>query len=791
MKLGETWLREWVSPKMDTRAIAETLTMAGLEVDSVEAVAPPLARVVVGRVVSVEPHPNAEKLKVCAVDVGRTRPLRIVCGAANVREGLAVAVALTGARLPGGKKIESTELRGVKSSGMLCSAAELGLAEASEGLLELDPDSKPGQDLAECLTLDDVSIDIDLTPNRGDCLSVAGVARELAALTGTRLKQLRIDAVRSRSQTKPVIRIQARRECPHYVGRVIEELDSAARTPLWMSERLRRSGLRAIHPVVDVTNYVMLELGQPMHAFDRAKIDGAIVVRKARAGEKLELLDGKTLALEAGTLLIADRARPLALAGIMGGLDSSVGKDTIDIVLESAFFQPSAIAGRARSLGLHTDSSHRFERGVDPALQRRAIERATRLLLDIAGGRPGPVVEETVWAHMPRRAEIRLHPEKVERLLGVRHKAAQIESMLRKLGMNPRKLGNGWKVTAPSYRFDIEREVDLVEEIARVGGYDSIPPQRPTASVAPVEQAEDRMDSSRIRNLMADRGYQEVINYSFVDPDLQSELDPEAQAVPLANPLSADLSVMRSSLWPGLVRSVVHNSNRQLNRIRLFELGRCFRPGKRRVAEHDTVAAAATGTVLPLQWGSPARELDFFDLKGDLQALLGLTNFNEFRFESATHSALHPGQTARILRKSEKIGWIGRLHPRIQANLGVESPIFLFELEYSAIQDVELPEYRPVSRFPAIYRDLAVVVDESVPAQDVLDCAVQAAGELLVNLELFDEYRGEGIDSGRKSLGLGLTLQDSSRTLNEDIVETVVNRVVGALSSELAARLRQ
>ncbi len=791
MKLSEKWLRTWVSPKMDTRAIVDCLTMAGLEVDSVEPVAPVLARVVVGVVKSVAAHPNAAKLKVCVVDVGRARPLRIVCGATNVREGLRVAVALNGAKLPGGREISSNEIRGMKSAGMLCSAAELGLAESSEGLLELDATAKPGQALIDALGLDDVSIDIDLTPNRGDCLSVSGIARELAALTGARLKLPRINAVAARSADKPVIRIQAKRECPHYVGRIIEGLDPRARTPLWMSERLRRSGLRTIHPVVDVTNYVMLELGQPMHAFDRAQVDGAIVVRRARAGESLVLLDGKTLSVEAGTLLIADRSKSLALAGIMGGQNSAVRDGTTDIILESAFFQPTAIAGRARSLGLHTDSSHRFERGVDPALQRRAMERATRLLLDIAGGRAGPVAEETAWAQMPHRAEIRLHATKVERLLGMGMKPARIEAVLRRLGMAPRKQNRSWLVAVPSYRFDLEREVDLVEELARLTGYDQIPERKPMAATAPAEVPEGRLNPNRMRYLLSDRDFQEVINYSFVDPVLEARLNPEATPVPLSNPLSSDMAVMRTSLWPGLIRNLVHNANRQHDRIRLFELGRCFHPGVRRVEEKDMLGAVVTGTALPVQWGASQRPVDFFDLKGDLQVLLGLGGLQDFRFENVSHPALHPGQTARISRKSEQIGWIGRLHPEIQREMGVETPIVLFEIELSAIQNVELPEYGEISRFPAIYRDLAVVVDESIPAQAVVDCTRKAAGELLVNLELFDEYRGEGIDSGRKSLGLGLTLQDSSRTLNEDIVETVVGRVVGALSSELAAELRQ
>jgi phenylalanyl-tRNA synthetase beta chain len=792
MKISEHWLREWVSPKLDTTALAEKLTMAGLEVDSVEPVAPPLPKVVVGAVLEVAAHPDADRLRVCKVDIGRSRPVTIVCGAANVAPGVRAPTALPGAVLPNGLTIKASEIRGQKSGGMLCAAAELGLAETSEGLMLLPADAPVGVLLTEYLGLLDHTIEVDLTPNRSDCLSVAGVAREVAALTGSRLKEVRVTPVKSRSRRELEVRVLARKECPHYVGRVIEHISPEAKTPIWMTERLRRSGVRTIHPVVDVTNYVMLELGQPMHAFDLDRLYGGIVVRRAKGKEELELLDGSKLTAESGTLLIADRKRPLALAGIMGGADSAVSASTQNVFLESAYFAPEAIAGRARSMGLHTDSSHRFERGVDPALQRRAMERATGLLLKIVGGRPGPVTEVAAWEQIPRKEKIRLRHQRAERVLGMSLRPSQIETVLGRLGMDLRIQAGGWSVTPPSYRFDISREVDLIEEIARVLGYDQLPARQPRSALRPGAVPEGLLRESRVRHLMVDRDYQEVVTYSFVDPELEALLQSGKQAVRLANPIAANMAVMRTSLWPGLIETLRFNLNRQQERVRVFELGNQFAVTARGILETRMVAGAVTGPRVPVQWGLGATPVDFFDIKGDVEALLALSGSPEqFRFVPADNPALHPGQSARIELEGGEIGWIGAVHPGILDKLGVDRPIYLFEIDLLAISRVAIPKFVPISRFPSIRRDLALIVDRGLAASTVMDCVRRHAGALLVNLELFDEYRGEGIDSGRKSLGLGLTLQDSSRTLNEEAVDAVITRVVGALAKELSAQLRQ
>ncbi len=794
MKISEQWLREWVAPRLDTRALAERLTLAGLEVGAIAPAAPPLERVVVGKILAVAPHPQAERLRVCQVDAGQGRPLTIVCGAANAAAGLRAPVALVGARLPSGVEIKHAEIRGVASAGMLCSAAELGLEEKSDGLWELDGKLKPGSPLSGALALDDKILELELTPNRGDCLSVAGVAREIAALTGARLKAPAVENTALKSKRRLAVTLAAKQDCPHYAGRVIEGLDPEARTPLWMRERLRRAGLRSIQPVVDVTNYVMLELGQPMHAFDLARLSGGIVVRHARTGEGLALLDGQSLALEPGTLVIADRHAPVAIAGIMGGLASSVTAATTAVFLESAYFRPETVARRARGLGLHSESSHRFERGVDPRLQRLALQRATNLLLAIAGGRAGPVTEQTAPRYLPKRAAIRLRNARVTRLLGMPLPAKTMSDTLKRLGMRVLKSADGLRVTPPSYRFDIARECDLIEELARVVGYDRVPSKRPPIAMAASLPSERDLSADRLRAVLMDRDYHEAITYSFVDPALQALLDPQATPALLANPIAADMAVMRTQLWPGLLTALTYNHNRQQARIRLFEIGPRFIPGPNGVRQELAVAGAIHGPAAPEQWGVAARPLDFYDLKGDVEALLGAAHA-EIETRAAQHPALHPGQCAAVSRRGkgrdEHIGLFGMLHPAIQAKLGLEQPVFLFELGLAGLASGGIPRFREISKYPSVRRDLAVVVAQSTPARAVLECVAKAAGDLLANLELFDEYRGEGIDFGRKSLALALTLQDSSRTLNDEAAEAVIQRVVAALGSELDARLRQ
>jgi phenylalanyl-tRNA synthetase beta chain len=793
MKISERWLREWIPLALNTEALAERLTMAGLEVGAITPVAADLKLVVVGEILAAVPHPQADRLRVCRVSVGKRQVLDIVCGASNAAQGLKVPVALVGAVLPNGTEIKQASIRGVTSSGMLCSAAELGLAESSEGLLVLEQDAKPGTALTALLELDDQQLEIDLTPNRGDCLSIAGVARELSALTKMRLRRPVMKPAAIRSKTRRKVTLKAAKDCPHYVGRVIEGMDATAKTPLWMVERLRRSGLRSIHPVVDVTNYVMLELGQPMHAFDLDKLSGDIQVRPAHKGERMALLDGNNITLEAGTVLIADAKRPLALAGVMGGLDSAVSGATTQVFLESAYFRPEAISLRARRLGLHTDSSHRFERGVDPTLQRPALERATALILAITGGHAGPITEQKVAAGIPRPAVITLRQAQITRLLGVELAGKAVTAILQGLGMRTLKSAAGWRVTPPAWRFDIRRECDLIEEVARITGYENLPQHRPCLTMRMGVAAEGQINEDRFRQILIDRDYQEAITYSFIDPVLQGMLYPDIPPITLTNPISADMAVMRASLWPGLLQAVLYNQNRQQTRIRLFEIGRRFVSTAGGVREEQMLAGAVTGTVLAKQWGEAERPVDFYDVKGDVEALLAASGYGEqLRFKPVSHPVLHSGQAAEILGPNgQHWGEMGALHPEIQAKLGLDRPVIVFELPMAVLRVARIPVYREISKYPAIRRDLSLMVAEQVPAQSILDSIALVLGNLLVNLELFDEYRGEGIDSGRKSLALGLTLQHSSRTLKEEEIEAVMTKLVSTLRSDLGAQLRQ
>ena len=800
MKISEQWLREWVAVRQDAKALAERLTLAGIEVGAVTPVAAPLEHIVVGEILSITPHPQADRLRVCQVNIGKQAPLTIVCGAANAAAGLKVPTALEGALLPNGTKITRTAIRGVNSFGMLCAGAELGLEETSQGLMVLDARAKPGTAITRHLQLDDHQLEVELTPNRGDCLSIMGLARELAALTGARFTPMAVKPVTARTRRKLGVTLGAKKACARYAGRVIEGISPHASTPLWMKERLRRSGVRSIHPVVDVTNYVMLELGQPLHAFDLDKLSGNITARHAHKGEALDLLDGKKLTLDPADLVIADARAPVALAGIMGGQDSAVGSVTQNLFLESAWFRPEAIGTRARFYGLHTDSSHRFERGVDPALQRQALERATALILAICGGKPGPVTEKSSAAHLPKRPAILLRAARIERVLGMSIPPVSVEAILKRLGMRTirsaaGKTGRSWKVTPPGWRSDIGREIALIEELVRVHGYEKVPARVPLAALHVPAVSESRIAARRLRDVLIDRDYQEAITYGFVDPVLQSLLSPGGSPHTLANPIASDLAQMRLTLWPGLIKAALYNQNRQQERVRLFEIGKRFLTKPDGTADEQAVIAGiATGPAFPEQWGSKARPVDFFDVKGDIEALLALGGQRQFLFRPAHHPALHPGQAAEIVHSGNKdcpIGLLGVLHPLIQAKSGLEKSAIIFELRISALQAAFIPEFREISRYPAIRRDLALVLAEAISAQDVLDNVRKTAGGLLANLELFDEYRGEGIDSGRKSLALGLTLQDTSRTLNEEDVEAVIGRVVAGLKADFEAQLRQ
>jgi phenylalanyl-tRNA synthetase beta chain len=791
MRVSEQWLREWVNPAISSAELAAQLTMAGLEVDSIEPAAPPFSGVVVGRVVELTPHPDADRLQVATVDVGQRETLSIVCGAPNVRVEMCAPVALLGAVLPGGVEILASERRGVASQGMLCSARELGLTDSSEGLLALPADSSPGEDVRQLLKLDDQLIELDLTPNRGDCLGMAGVAREVGVLNRSEVNFVATDPVEPELDATFPVTLGDPAGCPRYVGRVIRQVDPGAETPLWMRERLRRAGLRPLSPLVDVTNYVMLELGQPLHAFDLHRLSGGIEVRRARPGETLELLNGNRVELDPDTLLITDHNGPLAIAGIMGGVASAVAEQTCAVFLESAFFAPAVIAGRARRYGLYTDSSQRFERGVDPQLQVRAIERATRLLLDIAGGHPGPVIEVVSSVHLPAEAAIRLRPERIRRLLGLDLEADQVSEILTRLGMAVADEGDHWLVVPPSFRFDISIEADLIEELGRIYGYSRLPSRNPQLRLGFNPQPEAQVSLNRVRETLVQRGYQEAITYSFVDPVFQAALDLEREPMVLANPISEDLAVMRTTLWPGLVKALAYNQKRQQSRVRLFETGLNFVPQGDAVNQELHIGGVVSGEALPEQWGEPRRAVDFFDLKADVEALLALTGQAEaFAFVAAQQPALHSGQTARIERDGVRVGWIGALHPALERKLGLEGRVFVFELRVAAIRTVRLPQFAELSRFPTSRRDIAIVVDEAVTVQTVEHCIRTQGTTLLREIRLFDIYRGKNLPEGRKSMAFGLILQDFSRNLTDRTVDETIAKIITGLEQQLGATLR-
>ena len=790
MKFSEQWLREWVNPDVSTAELCEQFTMAGLEVDSVEPAAPEFDGIVVGHVLKVQPHPDADKLRVCEVSTGEGTPLQIVCGASNVKENMRVPLARIGAHLPGDIKIKRSKLRGIESEGMLCSAKELGLASDASGLMEFPDNAPAGEDVRTFLNLNDQLIEIDLTPNRGDCLGLIGIARECGVLNRCDVTAPEIKDIKPVTDDRFDIEVKVTTDCPRYVGRIITGIDNSKSTPDWMQEKLRRSGLNSISPVVDITNYVLLELGQPMHAFDLDKLNGGIRVRHATKGEKLVLLDGKEVTLEAGTLVIADHKSPLAIAGVMGGAASGVTENTNKILLESAFFSQDAIAGKARSYGLHTDSSYRFERGVDPEMQKRAIERATALLIEIVGGKAGPVMEVVSDKDLPKRNIIKLRRARIKKILGIELADKDVKEILQRLGMKVSDANEGWEVIAPGYRFDITIEVDLIEELGRIYGYSKIKSRRPEMPLRMLPVPESRIETQRLRSILIDRGYEEAITYSFVEPKLQTLLLPETKGVELANPISADMSVMRTSLWPGLINAFLHNQNRQQTRIRLFETGLVFNQVNNNIKQERRIAGIAVGSVLPEQWGESGRGTDFYDVKADVEALLGLGRKADIRFEADSCTCLHPGQSARIYIEGKPAGWVGLLHPSVTQALDVTGNPVIFELLLEDILQANVAKFSEISRFPSIRRDLAIIIDEKITANKVQECVKNSAGDLLQNVVLFDMYQGKGIDSGRKSIALGLTLGHSSRTLMEEDVEAVLGSVVSALNNKLGAVLR-
>jgi phenylalanyl-tRNA synthetase beta chain len=791
MQISESWLREWVNPALTTQQLGHQLTMAGLEVDALQAIAPPFNNVFVGEVLSVEAHPQADRLRVTTVNVGQAELLQIVCGAPNVRVGLKVVVATLGAKLPNNIDIKRAKLRGVESFGMLCAAQELGLSPATEGLLELPVDAPVGANIRDYLQLDDISMEFGITPNRGDCLSVLGMAREVSAFNRLPLNAPVITPVAA--SHAQVISVELQSEaCPRYVGRVIKGIRPNSASPEWLVRKLARSGIASLGAVVDVTNYVLMELGQPMHAFDLSKIEGGIVVREAQAGEKLSLLNKQTIELRAGSLVIADQQKPLALAGIMGGDESAVSDTTVDILLESAFFQPLALAGKARSYGLHTDSSHRFERGVDFNLQRQAIERATQLIVDIAGGSAGAVIESVLPTALPVRAPINLRVAKINQVLGFDLPVAQIEEILLALGMMLEKQNDAWLVTAPSYRFDISIEADLIEELARVYGYDNLPTQKPQFSFELAPQAEV-VSTQKIKELLVCMGYQEAITFSFVDPKLQHILDPQRPTLSLANPLSSELSTMRTTLWAGLLNAVAYNQNRQQGRVRLFEVGSRFLPqADGSLVQEVMLSGVITGELLPEAWANKSPVVDFFDLKGNVESILALTGTSDtVRFKTANHPALHTGQTAAVVDSHDNvIGYLGKLHPQVQQSLDVQGAVYVFELLLAPLLNAKLPKFSELSRFPSLRRDIAVVLDASIQAADVLKTAREAGSELLQNVWLFDVYQGAGIAENKRSLAIGTHWQHNERTLQDEEVKAGLQAIVDALEKQHNAVLR-
>lgn len=789
MQFSEQRLCALVNPAVDTATLAHQLTMAGLEVDAIVPVAPAFNGVVIGEILSAEQHPNADKLRVTLVNIGAEQPLQIVCGAANARPGIRIPVATVGAVLPGEFCIKDAKLRGVDSFGMLCAEQELGLAEASEGLWELPTDAPIGQDIRQYLQLDDNLIELGLTPNRGDCLSIRGLARETAAVFGLDQQTTAIPAVPATNERQISVSVEAAAACPRYVSRVIDGIDNDKASPLWLIEALRRSGVRSLGPVVDVTNFVMLELGQPMHAFDAARINGGLVVRQARAGEALTLLDGQTLSLREQSLVIADQTQVLALAGIMGGQSSAVSNTTNSIVLEAAFFQPLALAGEARRYGLHTDSSHRFERGVDFELPRLAMERATALLLELVGGHAGPVIEVSDVSQLPARAAISLRAQRIAQVLGFALEASEVVSYLTRLGCVATPAEQGWQVVPPSHRFDLTIEVDLIEELARLYGYNRLPVTAPMAPIRLLPQPENQTSLRRLKRALVDMGYQEAITFSFIEAGLQQQFDPGVSPWALANPLSAELAVMRTSLWPGLAMAVLHNQSRQQSRVRLFEAGLRFTPTANGLEQVPMLAGIVSGDAFSASWNNPKNSLDFFDVKGNIESLLTLCGVVG-EFVATTQTVLHPGQAAEITVQGAVIGCVGALHPSVIEALGLSGPVYVFELQQSALLQGRLPQFKPLSRFPAVSRDLALLVPDRVAAAEILAVVRQNAGEVLRDLSVFDVYRGRGVADQHYSLALSLTWQDTERTLLDTEIQAFVENILQSVSSTCGALLR-
>lgn len=791
MKFPESWLREHVAVDADRDTLAATLTAIGLEVEGVENIGAALSGVVVAQIVSCEKHPEADRLRVCQVAIGSEQTVQIVCGAPNAREGLKAPLATVGSELPGGLAIKPAKLRGMESFGMLCSAKELGIDADASGLLELPDDAPLGASIAEYLGLPDASFELKLTPNRADCFSVRGVAYDVAAALGSSVNAFEIAAVPARVDDVVQVLLDAPADCPRYCGRVIRGVNPAAASPLWLCQRLQRAGLRPISLLVDITNYVMLELGQPMHAFDLASLNGAIHVRRASDGERLTLLDEREVTLDPNFLVIADDSRALAVAGVMGGFDSRVTDATVDVFLESAFFSPEAIIGRSRALGLHTDSSQRFERGVDPELPRQALERATALVLSLGGGTPGPVVEAVDAQRFVAKSPVRLRTARLARVLGMEVADAEVERILRALGMGVSADADGWLVVPPSRRFDIAIEEDLIEEVARIHGYDRVPLHAPTGQIQLAPLPETQVPLSAFTAQLAARDYFEAINYAFLDAGVLKTWGADVGAVTLANPLSAELGVMRTALLPGLVEAVRRNLARQQSRVRLFEAGRVFLKGEDGPIEALHLAGVACGSAHAEQWGERSREVDFFDVRGDLEALLALIGeHDDIAFMPAESAWLHPGRSARIERGGHLLGHIGHLHPALLHALDIDQEVVVFELDVALLARRAVPSAHELSRYPSVRRDLALIVAENLPWSALEASLRRSLGALLRGVVPFDVYQGKGMETGFKSVAMGLILQDDSRTLGEQDIEKAVTAALDGLAQDCGASLR-
>jgi phenylalanyl-tRNA synthetase beta chain len=781
MQFNVEWLKKWVAVDLDTAELAARLTASGLEVESVQPVAGDFSGVVVAEIEDCQPHPNADKLVLCTVHDGTSERLQIVCGAPNARAGIRVPLARVGAGIGPDFKIKQAKLRGVDSFGMLCSAKELGLSEDHSGLMELPQDAPIGMDLREYLSLEDATIEVDLTPNRADCLSIRGLARDVSASCGVDYIGMDIPAIPAASDDRLPIRLESPQDCPRYAGRIIRGIDTCAPAPLWMVETLRRCGLRSISPVVDVTNYVLLELGQPMHAFDLAKLADEIIVRRGREGEKLILLDESEVEVDESVLTICDSKGPVAVAGIMGGLESGVSDSTTDILFESAYFKPATIMVKARDYGMHTDASHRFERGVDPRGQVAALERATALLIEIAGGEPGPVLLAEEPADIPRNQAVSLRHDRLNAVVGCEIGKETVDDIFERLGMDVSWRDGSWTVTAPSSRFDIEIEEDLIEEVARIYGYDEIPEAPPSGVLAAGASSGHQVSLGQLRGALCADGYQEAINYSFIDQRQLEAVHHADRVLPLANPLSSDMDVMRTTLLPGLLASLARNTRRQHNRVRLFETGVAFLQDEKLLESHR-VAAVATGDALPEQWGLSARAMDFHDIKGEVERLFSLRGDAEQpSFRAGDMAWMHPGASAVISLKNKNIGWCGAVHPKVLKALEIKKSVYAFELDLNELLSREVPYAKPVSRFPSIRRDIAVLLQNDVSYQQVKSCITSTAGSLLEKVLVFDEYQDDNLKKGYKSLAIGLIFKNVSSTLKDEDVDPLIETVVSEL----------